>query len=154
MLKTRSRESPRAHYAKAFVHCLSFPRHCAFQLHTRARILARSRHPPALFWPSFFFLFAGLSSPCLLFLFVLSVSCYLSRTRKSFLFSALSVLRSISTNESTHGLLFVVSFPAISPTILLIRCARIDSRSALGTLSQSYRPIAGDNPKCHPRPWF
>lgn len=31
-VQVRSRESPRAHYAKAFVHCLSFPRHRAFQL--------------------------------------------------------------------------------------------------------------------------
>lgn len=46
---------------KAFVHCLSFPRHCAFQLHT-AWILARSRsrHPPARSSCSgTFFSFAG-----------------------------------------------------------------------------------------------
>lgn len=36
----------RAHYAKAFVHCLSFPRHCAFQFHAgflRARGIHLSR---------------------------------------------------------------------------------------------------------------
>jgi len=63
-----ARESPRAHYAKAFVHCLSFLRHCAFQLHTGPGFLrAHDIHlPPSglLFFlrrPPFFSFF--LSSP-------------------------------------------------------------------------------------------
>jgi len=55
-----ARESPRAHYAKVFVHCLSFPRHCAFQLHTGPGFLhAHGIHLPPL---AFFFFFVGLFS--------------------------------------------------------------------------------------------
>lgn len=83
----RSRVAPEAHYAKAFVHCLSFPSHCAFlQLHA-VRILARSRsrHPPARcrVFSAFFFFRPASRSPLFsfsfLFLFFTSLPRYVRR---------------------------------------------------------------------------
>lgn len=99
----RSRVAPEAHYAKAFVHCLSFPSHCAFLLLHAAWILAGSRswHPPArrrVFLAFFSFPSAGFSVfPPLFLPFFFCVPVVLhprripspvgfSQTRESFLF--------------------------------------------------------------------
>lgn len=121
--------APRAHYAKAFVHCLSFPRHCAFQLHTRT-----TRDSCALSTCSllvFFFLPRPLVLP-FSFSFcprrVLAVYRYLPRTHESFLFFSPFDF-ALCVNESTRGLLDVsfpdARFPDSYPPV------NIDQRSAL-----------------------
>ena len=90
-VEARCRELPRAYYAKAFVHCLSFPRHCAFQLHSwspdscafvvsTCPLLAFFFSSPTSRLPFFSFF---LSSS---FYRVLAISRYLPWTCESFLF--------------------------------------------------------------------
>lgn len=143
MLKPRSRESPRAHYAKAFVHCLSFPRHCAFRLHTRARILACSRHSPA---PIFFFfpfrrsLLSSLSFCPLYFPVSLpSPATFRGRGNRVFIFFSPFALWA---NEVGRHTVFFSSFCFLTlASRILIRSSICVSRSALMT---QYRKSAAD----------